>query len=238
MPTPTSRWRGRPGRSPRSSCPTSSPRAASTGTERTYFAHADLEQLHGREEHQLHRGPGGAGERAAVLGEAEIVVQLRDPVTRAVSNWRFSTEHGLEDRPLDAGAVGEPRGPARLGPRQRRRSRRSPTSSAAATSTTSQPWFDRFPDHVHVHFLEDHPRRPGLDRRPVRRLGCRRRTSGPSTATSGQRERRQGARVSARVWRRGSASTSPPSDAELSRRLGRPPALADRGRSPTPAPAR
>jgi len=35
-----------------------------------------------------------------VLGSAEIVVLLRDPVERAVSNWRFSVSHALEARPL------------------------------------------------------------------------------------------------------------------------------------------
>ena len=36
-----------------------------------------------------------------MLGEAHVVVVLRDPVQRAVSNWRFSTQHGLETRPLE-----------------------------------------------------------------------------------------------------------------------------------------
>jgi hypothetical protein len=36
-----------------------------------------------------------------MLGSAEVVVLLRDPVERAVSNWRFSTDNGLETRPLE-----------------------------------------------------------------------------------------------------------------------------------------
>ena len=36
----------------------------------------------------------------AVLGTPRILVQLRDPVARAVSNWQLSTEHGLETRDL------------------------------------------------------------------------------------------------------------------------------------------
>lgn len=44
----------------------------------------------------------GVPERvAAVLGRPQIVVQLRDPVARAVSNWSFSRDHGVEQRPLD-----------------------------------------------------------------------------------------------------------------------------------------
>ena len=47
-----------------------------------------------------------------MLGEAHVVVVLRDPVERAVSNWRFSTENGLETRPLEDGAAREPGRPA------------------------------------------------------------------------------------------------------------------------------
>jgi len=34
------------------------------------------------------------------LGDPLVLVQLRDPVARAVSHWSFSTEHGRERRPL------------------------------------------------------------------------------------------------------------------------------------------
>ncbi len=37
---------------------------------------------------------------AQVLGSPQILVQLRDPIERAVSHWRFSTMHGLEERGL------------------------------------------------------------------------------------------------------------------------------------------
>jgi hypothetical protein len=37
----------------------------------------------------------------ACLPDATIVVLLRDPVARAVSNYRFSVEQGVEDLPLD-----------------------------------------------------------------------------------------------------------------------------------------
>lgn len=39
---------------------------------------------------------------AATFPEAHIVVAVRDPIERAVSNYRFSVDHGLEDRSPDA----------------------------------------------------------------------------------------------------------------------------------------
>ena len=51
--------------------------------------------------------PEAAGRADAVLPGCRVLVQLRDPVARAASNWAFSSAHGLEDRPLaDALAAG------------------------------------------------------------------------------------------------------------------------------------
>src|SRR5262245_37213050 len=36
---------------------------------------------------------------ASLLPDAQVVVVVRDPVSRAVSNHRFSTEHGVEHLP-------------------------------------------------------------------------------------------------------------------------------------------
>lgn len=44
--------------------------------------------------------PSAVARIRAVLGEPLLLAQLRDPVARAVSNWRFSTDHGVEDWPL------------------------------------------------------------------------------------------------------------------------------------------
>lgn len=35
------------------------------------------------------------------LSDVEVVAVIRDPVERAISNWRFSTFNGLEDRPAE-----------------------------------------------------------------------------------------------------------------------------------------
>ena len=44
-----------------------------------------------------------AGERIAIaFPEAKIVALVRDPIERAVSNYRFSVANGYERRPIDA----------------------------------------------------------------------------------------------------------------------------------------
>src|SRR5699024_6375066 len=45
--------------------------------------------------------PDAAPRAAAMLGGAQIVALLREPVARAISNWQFSTANGYEDRPLE-----------------------------------------------------------------------------------------------------------------------------------------
>jgi hypothetical protein len=123
--------------------------------ELTYFAHVTTETLLGEKSTSYIEDAGAAGRAWAVLGEAEIVVQLRDPVQRAISNWRFSTQHGVEDRSLKEAFTEN-----LDGPRDWDKTKTSVSPFAylerGRYSVYLQPWFDRFPGHVHVRFLEDH----------------------------------------------------------------------------------
>ena len=67
----------------------------------TYFGHAAPGDLLGEKSTSYLEVPGVPDRVAATLGSPKIVVQLRDPVARAVSNWSFSRDHGVEDRPLE-----------------------------------------------------------------------------------------------------------------------------------------
>jgi hypothetical protein len=67
----------------------------------TYFAHARPDQLLGDKSTSYLEHPEAPARARAVLGQAHVVVLLRDPVERAVSNWQFSTDNGLETRPLE-----------------------------------------------------------------------------------------------------------------------------------------
>ena len=89
-----------------------------------------------------------------MLGEPHVVVVLREPVQRAVSNWRFSTENGLETRSLEEALRADIGRRAAMGP--------------AATSVSPFAYLRRgryvdylgpgsatFPDTTHVLFLEE-----------------------------------------------------------------------------------
>ena len=121
----------------------------------SYFAHATTETLYGEKSTSYIEDAEAAGRAWAVLGEAEIVVQLRDPVERAISNWRFSTSHGVEDRPLEQALTENLDGPREW---DRGRTSVSPFAYLERGRYTAylHPWFDRFRGHVHVRLLEDH----------------------------------------------------------------------------------
>ncbi|MPZ61058.1 MAG: hypothetical protein GEU93_07135 [Propionibacteriales bacterium] len=121
---------------------------------KTYFEHATTEALLGEKSTSYLESGEAAGRAAATLGSAEIVVQLRDPVARAVSNWRFSTAHGLENRPLATALEENLQGPRAWDP--------------ALTSVSPyaylergryidylEPWLAGFPGRAHVRFLEE-----------------------------------------------------------------------------------
>jgi sulfotransferase family protein len=122
--------------------------------EQAYFAHATTEAVLGEKSTSYIEDGAAAARAAAVLGQADIVVQLRDPVARAVSNWRFSSAHGLEERPLTQALEENLRGPRAWDPEV---SSVSPFAYLERGRYVSylQPWFASFPGRVHVRFLED-----------------------------------------------------------------------------------
>src|SRR3954452_13231256 len=66
----------------------------------TYFGHAGGELVLGDKSTSYLEDPRAPARAARMLGRPQVVAVLRDPLRRAVSNWRFSTDHGLETRPL------------------------------------------------------------------------------------------------------------------------------------------
>lgn len=121
---------------------------------RTYFAHATTEQVLVEKSTSYLESAAAAERASSVLGAADIVVLLRDPVARAVSNWRLSTAYGLEDRALEVALSESLAGPRRWDP--------------ALTSVSPYaylerghyvdylgPWRSAFPGAVRVCLLED-----------------------------------------------------------------------------------
>jgi len=124
--------------------------------ESTYFAHAGSESLLGEKSTSYLEHPEAARRAAAMLGSAEIIVMLRDPVARAVSNWQFSTENGLEQRPLGEALMASQSDAA------------APAWDRTAISVSPfaylergryadylDPWLAHFPGTVHVRFFEE-----------------------------------------------------------------------------------
>jgi len=136
----------------------------------TYFAHATTESLWGDKSTSYLDVATSAGRAAAMLGRAEIVAQLRDPVARAVSHWRFSSASGREDRPLERALAQTMDG---------ERPWDASTSSVSPYAYLErgryvdhlQPWFRAFPDSVHVLFLEETSSQPSAASSLYRRLG-------------------------------------------------------------------
>lgn len=96
-----------------------------------------------------------AGVRAqATLGDPLVLVQLRDPVERAVSHWSFSTGHGLETRPLVEALEANLAGPQPWDPTV---TSVSPFAYLERGHYARQlePWLARFGADMRVQFLEE-----------------------------------------------------------------------------------
>lgn len=120
----------------------------------TYFGHATTESCWGEKSTSYIESSQAPARAAAMLGDADALVLLRDPVQRAVSNWRFSTDNGYESRPL-AEALEE-----------NLVSSRDWTPGQTSVSPFAYlergrfadylgPWDEAFPGRVRVHFLAD-----------------------------------------------------------------------------------
>jgi hypothetical protein len=120
----------------------------------TYFGHAGSERLLGDKSTSYLEDGVAASRAAGMLGRAHVVAVLRDPLERAVSNWRFSTQHGLETRPLETALRDNLVGPAAWDP---------DLSSVSPFAYLERgrymdylpAWLAAFPDTTHVVFLRE-----------------------------------------------------------------------------------
>jgi hypothetical protein len=77
----------------------------------TWFAHATDERLLLDKSTSYLEYPEAAHRALRVLGDPLALVQLRDPVQRAISHWAFSSDSGLEERPLAEALAANLEGP-------------------------------------------------------------------------------------------------------------------------------
>jgi hypothetical protein len=122
--------------------------------EATWFGHATPGQVLGEKSTSYLDRPDAIPRVRALLGDVPLVVQLRDPVDRAVSHWRFSTRSGLEQRPLEEVLAANLSGPLPWDP--------SVTSVSPFAYLERgryvdalRPWRDAFGDLLMVQFLEE-----------------------------------------------------------------------------------
>jgi hypothetical protein len=117
-----------------------------------FFGHAREGDLLGEKSTSYLESTSAPARVAETLGEALIVVQLRDPVARAVSNWSFSRDHGVETRPLAEALRANLEGPAPWDPGSSSVSPFAYLERGRYADDVAR-WRDRFP--VHVQFLEE-----------------------------------------------------------------------------------
>lgn len=120
----------------------------------TYFPHATTEAVLGEKSAGYLETAAAADRAAAMLGEADILVVLRDPIERAVSNWRFSTENGLEQRRIDVALADNLTGPTAWDPRHTSVSPYAYLERGRYADHLG-PWLAAFPGRVHVRFYEE-----------------------------------------------------------------------------------
>ena len=127
---------------------------------KTFFAHATREAVLGEKSTSYLEFPEVPSRVARLLGSPLILVQLRDPVRRAVSNWSFSTESGLETRSLDDALSTNLEGPR---PWDRELTSVSPFAYVERGRYTDYlgPWLERFGADVTVLLLEEMVAEPG-----------------------------------------------------------------------------
>jgi len=117
-----------------------------------FFGHAADGQLLGEKSTSYFELPAVPERVARTLGLPGIVVQLRDPIARAISNWSFSRDHGVEDRPLEVALRADLAGPREW---DQDASSVSPYAYVARGRYADElaRWVGRF--NVHVQLLED-----------------------------------------------------------------------------------
>jgi hypothetical protein len=127
----------------------------------TWFGHATPDQVLGEKSTSYVDRPDAIERVRALLGDVPLVVQLRDPVARAVSHWRFSHEHGLEQRSLTEALAANLEGPLPWDPGA---TSVSPYAylERGRYAESLRPWRDAFGDLLHVQFLEELLVRPAL----------------------------------------------------------------------------
>lgn len=137
---------------------------------RTFFGHARGERLLGDKSASYLEYAEVADRAASALGDPLVLVVLRDPVRRACSHWGFSTDNGLEDRPLAEVLERNLEGPLPWTPGLTSVSPYAYLERGRYADYLG-PWLDRFGDDVTIAFLEELTTQEAARERLLERLG-------------------------------------------------------------------
>lgn len=122
--------------------------------EAKYFPDAAGAVLLGEKSTSYMESPSAAERAAELIPSAYVVALLRDPIARAVSNWRFSHSNGLEDRPLEKALEDSLKAPREWDPGTTSVSPFDYLKRGHYAALLS-PWLERFPGRLEVLFLAD-----------------------------------------------------------------------------------
>lgn len=89
------------------------------------------------------------------LPDAHVLVILRDPVERAISNWRFSVSNGLEDRGADVALATESPGDTHSSPVEQPNADARNYLRRGRYVELLAPWRERFDGRITIVVLED-----------------------------------------------------------------------------------
>jgi hypothetical protein len=117
-----------------------------------YFGHAGDADLLGEKSTSYLESTTAPDRVTEALGSPQVVVQLRDPVARAISNWSFSRDHGVETRPLADALRANLEGSMPWNPEASSVSPFAYLERGLYADDVAR-WHDRFP--VRVQFLEE-----------------------------------------------------------------------------------
>ena len=127
----------------------------------TWFSHATSGQVLGEKSTSYVDRADAIPRIRHLLGDVPLVVQLRDPVARAISHWRFSTGSGLERRSLSDALAANLEGPLPWDPSVTSVSPYAYLERGRYVDAL-RPWIEGFGDLVRVQLLEDLLAQPSL----------------------------------------------------------------------------
>ena len=139
---------------PKVFCSDEATRRGAEWYRKTYFAHAGDELLLGEKSTSYLEDPAAPARAAEMLGDVHVIAILRDPVKRAISNWGFSTDNGLETRDLET-ALRENLAASRAWDPSRTSVSPFAYLERGRYVDYLLPWLSAFPTTSHVLFLDE-----------------------------------------------------------------------------------